>query len=270
MRSPHTPPSAAREAFALPLLLLSTALLAGVRIDDDWRYAFVGPTLFSLVLAVMLAGLLMRSGLVAPALLMSPERGALANLNGFAVLSALLFASAQVFTLLTPEGGLLAILFDAFFVAMLWTTAAARPEAPRLVRSLFVVFGWSLVLRFVVLNGLAAPDGSLARRLFAATLEGLTLGALGLTYHAPATGYVAFLALGLFFVALLLLPSAPWSWTLVGAPPLEPPPRQIASRAADGARSLETAEGDRDDEPSPNGSETDIAAARGRGRDPSR
>jgi hypothetical protein len=120
--------------------------------------------------------------------------------------------------MLTPEGGLLELLFNGFFLAMLWMTGAARPSGPRLVRSLFVLFGWALVVRFVMLNGLAAPDGSLARRMFAAALEGLTLGALGLTYHAPATGYLAFLMLALFFVALLLLPSRAWEWSLVGAP----------------------------------------------------
>ena len=206
---------ATREAFALPLLLLTVALLGSVRVGSDGHLAFRGPTLMSLVLAVMLLGLFVRSGLFAPWLLVGPTRGALANLNGLSVLLALLVGSAQVFTMLTPEGGLLEVLFNAFFVALLWTTATARPEGARLLRSLLVVFGWALVLRFVVLNGLAAPDGSLARRLFAAALEGLTLGALGLTYHAPATGYIAFVMLALFFVSLLLLPATAWQWALV-------------------------------------------------------
>jgi hypothetical protein len=224
-----------REAFALPLLLLTAALLGSLRMGVDGSLAFVGPTLLSLVLAVMLAGLLMRSGIVAPGLLVGPGRTALANLNGLAVIITLLFAAAQLFTMLTPEAGLLNLLFNAFFVAMLWTTAAARPDGARLLRSLLVVFGWALVLRFVLLNGLAAPDGSVARRLFAAALEGLTLGALGLTHHGPATGYAAFLMLALFFVALLLMPSSRWTWTLVDATsPLPLPPRDTAARIPPG------------------------------------
>jgi hypothetical protein len=222
--------SSAREAFGLPLLLLTVALLGSLRVSQNGALTFVAPTLLSLVLAVMLAGLLARSAIVSPARLVGPGRTPLANLNGVAVILALLFASAQVFTMLTPEGGLLNLLFNAFFVAMLWTTAAARPDGPRLLRSLLVVFGWALVLRFVLLNGLAAPDGSVARRLFATALEGLTLGALGLTYHAPATGYAAFLMLALFFVALLLLPSSRWTWTLVDATsPLPLPPPHAAA-----------------------------------------
>jgi hypothetical protein len=217
MRADHFLPPA-REAIVLPLLLLTVGLIGSVRIDAAGRLSFFGPSLFALVLAVMLAGLMLRSGLLAPDGLISPARGALANLNGLIVGVTLLFASGQVFTMLTPEGGLLELLFNGFFLAMLWVTGTARPSGPRLVRSLVVLFGWALVVRFVMLNGLAAPDGSLARRMFAAALEGLTLGALGLTYHAPATGYLAFLMLALFFVALLLLPSRAREWSLVGAP----------------------------------------------------
>ena len=36
-------------------------------------------------------------------------------------------------------------------------------------------------------------------------LEGLTPGGLGLDYFSPVTGYVAFAALGLFFVAVWLM-----------------------------------------------------------------
>ena len=141
-------------------------------------------------------GLLLRAGVLVPERLVSSRRSALANANGATVLLALLFAAAQVFTMLTPEAGLMAILFNAFYLVLLWTTAAARPLARHLLRSLAVVFGSALVLRFVVLNGLAAPGGSFAHRLFTTALEGLTLGGLGLEYHAPATGYAAFVALG--------------------------------------------------------------------------
>ena len=120
--------------------------------------------------------------------------------------------------MLTPEAGLMAILFNAFYLVLLWTTAAARPLARHLLRSLAVVFGSALVLRFVVLNGLAAPGGSFAHRLFTTALEGLTPGGLGLEYHAPATGYAAFVALGVFFVGLLLLPHGGGAWDLIQAP----------------------------------------------------
>ena len=205
---------AGREAITLPLLFLCVSLLSAIRVDEGGAVRFVGPTLLALVLAVMLGGLLLRAGVLAPERLVSPRRAALANANGVTVLLALLFASAQIFTMLTPETGLMAILFSAFYLVLLWTTAAAQPRARHLLRSLAVVFGSALVLRFVLLNGMAAPGGSFAHRLFTAALEGLTLGALGLEYHAPVTGYAAFVALGLFFVGLLLLPHDGGAWEL--------------------------------------------------------
>ena len=210
---PH--PHAGREAFTLPLLFLSVSLLAAVRVGEGAALRFVGPTLLSLVLAVMLVGLLLRAGVLVPERLVSSRRSALANANGTTVLLALLFAAAQVFTMLTPEAGLMEVLFSAFYLVLLWATAAARPLARHLLRSLAVVFGSALVLRFVVLNGLAAPGGSLAHRLFTTAVDGLTLGGLGLEYHAPATGYAAFVALGLFFVGLLLLPHDLGAWDLL-------------------------------------------------------
>ena len=209
---------AGREAFTLPLLFLLVSVLSAVRVSEASAVRFVGPTLLSLVLAVMLVGLLLRAGVLVPERLVSSKRSALANANGATVLLALLFAAAQVFTMLTPEAGLMAILFNAFYLVLLWTTAAARPLARHLLRSLAVVFGSALVLRFVVLNGLAAPGGSFAHRLFTTALEGLTPGGLGLEYHAPATGYAAFVALGVFFVGLLLLPHGGGAWDLIQAP----------------------------------------------------
>jgi hypothetical protein len=224
--------AAFREAITLPLLFVAVSHLAAVRVGGDGGIRFVGPTLLSLVLGVMLAGLLLRSGVLAPHLLVASDRPALANTNGITVLLALLFASAQVFTVVTPETGLMAVLFSAFYLALLWTAAAARPAARHLLRSLMVVFGSALVLRFVVLNGLAAPGGSLAHRLFTGALEGVTLGGLGLEYHGEATGYAAFAALALFFVGLMLLPHEPGAWEAVGGDSWRPSLPAPAPRTA--------------------------------------
>jgi hypothetical protein len=216
--SSPTTASVVLEAVIVPALLLTAALLGSLRLGDGGALRFVGPTVFSLVLATGLALVLLRARVLVPERLVAPGRTAIANANGAVVLAATVFAAAQIFTLLMPESGLMAILFGVFYVALLATIGAARPDAPRLVQSLLVVFGTALVLRFVVLNGLAAPaGGGLARRLFAAALEGLTLGALGLEHHAPATGYAAFLALVAFFAGLLLVPGGSSPWALLGA-----------------------------------------------------
>lgn len=205
-----------REAVTLPGLLLTSALLASVRVADGGALRFVGPTLLSLVLATALAVLLVRAGVIAPVRLVGPGRQALANANGGVVLIALVFAAAQIFTALMPEAGLMAMLFALFHVALLSTLAAARPTGARLVQALAILFGAALVLRFVVLNAVSAPDRSLAGRLFATAVEGLTLGALGLEHHAAATGYAVFAALAFFFAALLLLPNDEPAWALLG------------------------------------------------------
>ncbi|MCU0257379.1 MAG: hypothetical protein MUF60_11640, partial [Vicinamibacterales bacterium] len=149
--------------------------------------------------------------------LVSSRRTALANANGVVALLALLFAAGQVFTLLMPEAGLLALLLGTFYVAMLAQAALARPDGPRLLRSLMVLFAAGLLLRFAILNGLADPGDSLARRAFASLVDGLTPGGLGLEHFAPATGYTAFMALLLFVGAIALMPGAHGAWSLLGA-----------------------------------------------------
>jgi hypothetical protein len=209
--------SAVREAVLLPLLFLGAAAAAAVRVAPDGRLALVGPSLVGLVLGSALCLLALRAGLVRPERLIAPRRSGLANANGLVALAAWLFASGQVFTLLMPEAGLMAVLFGAFYLALLSQAAAAGTDGPRLLRGLLVLFGAGLLLRFTLLNGLAAPDGSLARRVFASALDGLTPGGLGLEHHAAATGYAAFLALLLYVAGLVSLPGDHSPWEALGA-----------------------------------------------------
>ena len=64
-------------------------------------------------------------------------------------------------------------------------------------------------LVLIVVSGLAAPGGSLARRLFSSAVEGLSLGALGAEAYAPAMGYVAFAVTALYLITLWWLPGEP-------------------------------------------------------------
>jgi hypothetical protein len=197
--------TAAREAFTLPLLLLTVALLGGLRIGD--RVDLVPPSLFSLVLAMLLAGALVRSGALAPDRLMRADRGALANLNGLVVLATLLAASAQALALVTPDGGLPRIGTSVFLLVLLLNTHAASPDRRRLLRSLLVIFGATFLLKFVVLSALSDPVQSRLARALQILLEGVTLGVLTQPHYASATGYVALLTLVLYLVALALLPN---------------------------------------------------------------
>lgn len=195
-----------REAFTLPLLLLTVAAMGGVRVATGGHLGFVPPSLVSLVLGVLLAAALVKAGALAPDRLASSRRSALENASGTTVLVALFVASAQVFTLLTPARGLLAFVFTTFFLLLLWNTLAVGPDRRQLLRSLGVILGGSFLLKFVVLAAMYDPAGGLLRRVMVTLLEGVSLGALGFDPDGAATGYLAFATLALFLFALVLLP----------------------------------------------------------------
>ena len=198
---------AGREAITLPLLLITVAALAGVRVSMTGTVRLTPPSLMSLVLAVLLLGVLTRSGALAPGRLLNDRRTALENAGGALVLLALLVAAAQVFTMMTPAAGLLAFVFTTFFVLLLWNTLAVRPDRGQVLRSLAVTLGGAFVLKFVVLAAVYDPNAGVLRRVMLALLDGVTLGSAGFTPDGAATGCIAFVTIGLFFAALVLLPA---------------------------------------------------------------
>jgi len=195
-----------REAVTLPILLLTIAGVGGVRVDAAGTLALVAPTLMALVLGVLLIATLVRSGALAPDRLVNERRSALENTSGAIVLVALLLATAQLFMLLTPATGLLGFVFTIFFVLLLWNTLAVSPDRRQLLRSLAVVFGGAFVLKFIVLASAYDSGGGLLHRAIVTMLEGVSLGALGFVPDGVATGYIAFVLLGVFFFSLILLP----------------------------------------------------------------
>jgi hypothetical protein len=221
----------AREALILPLLLLGVAAGGGFRsgiADGAWR--FLPPTPMTLVLGLLLVGVLVRTGVLVPWALLGPQRSGLANANGAVLLVTLLLASAQVFTALSPESGLLQVLASIFFLLLLLNTLAAQPTRARAMQSLGVVLLSGFVLKYVVLDALYAPEGSLARKLVTTLIEGVSLGSLGYTSHGAATGYVAFVAVLAYLFALVLLPGTEVTVTTASLMPasdarLAPPDR---------------------------------------------
>jgi hypothetical protein len=198
--------SAAREAVALPLIFLTVTLLAGLQIGP--AVALAPPSLFSLVLGTMLLAALVRSGTLAPVHLLHGSRSMLANANGMVVLVTLFAAASQVLAMLTPRSGLPLFFVDVFLFVQLLNTLVAPPDRVRLVRSLAVILGSALVLKFVVLAALSGPSGSRTARVLAALFDAATFGAITQEAQAPAAGYVAFFAAGLFLVGVNALPPA--------------------------------------------------------------
>ena len=198
--------TASREAIHLPVLFLTVTLLGGLRPGS--AVVLAPPSLFSLVLAVLLVGVLVQSQAFVPLRVMNASRPALANLNGGVLVAALLVASAQMFSLLTPDAGLPRVLFSIYFFVLMINTMAASPDRVRVLRSLAVTFGAAFVLKFIVLDALSDPAGGRLTRVLQVLFEGVTLGALTQDAQHPAAGYIAFAAIVIFLAALALLPSA--------------------------------------------------------------
>ena len=196
--------TAAREAVVLPLLFLTTMLIAGT--DIGTRVTLSPPSLFSLVRATLLVGTLVRCGALAPARLLHHDRPMLANANGFVVFATVLAAAAQVMSMLTPQAGLPMLFVSVFLLVLLLNTWVAMPDAVRLLRSLAVTLGSALVFKFVILDGLASPATSRTARVLAALFDVATLGTVSQPPHPPMAGYMAFLAVLLFLAGVSLLP----------------------------------------------------------------
>lgn len=195
-----------REAIVLPGMFLTVALLGGLRIGPS--VLLVPPPLVSLVLAVMLIGAIVRAGAFAPTAILRAERAPLENLSGMIVLLTLFSASTQVFTLITPEQGLLHAAFSICLFVQLTTTMAGVRGRRNMLRSLAVLLGCAFVVRFIVLESLYATNGGFAKRLLTAMLEGASLGTIQYQPVGTATGYVAFATLVLYIAGLFLLPAA--------------------------------------------------------------
>lgn len=214
--------SPAREAFGLPLLFLTVLLLGGVHVERAVTVA--PPSLFSLVLAMLVCATLVRSGTVAPARLLAGTRSSLANLNGLVVLLTTFAASAQALSLVMPESGLPAAIAGLLLLAMLVQMLATSPDRTALLRGLMVTFGAGFTLKFVLLASVSSPaDGRVARAL-QVLLDNVTLGALAQPPIAPVEGYLAFATLALYLVGLALLPRSRWALpadAMIVAPAIE-------------------------------------------------
>lgn len=196
--------TALREAIVLPVLFLTIALVAGARIDA--RVALLPPSLFSLVLATMLIAALVRSGALAPDRLLHASRSIMANANGAAVLLALFAATAQVLAMLTPRTGLPLLFVDIFLFVLLLNTLVAMPDRARLLRSLAVTLGSTLLLKFVVLAAVSGPAEGRLSRVLVALFDAATFGSIAQEAEPASAGYLAFFMVAMYLIGVALLP----------------------------------------------------------------
>jgi hypothetical protein len=202
----------------LPTILLTVAMLGGLRIDAHTKqFLFIPPPLVTLVLAVLLLALFVRAGAIELHRWLSIDQPMLINVSHLLTLLALFFASAQAFNSVLPESGLLHWMFSFFFLWTLWTNQFSAFDSRRLLKSLIVLFSTAFVLKHLLVSGLYAPEGGWLRRLAAALLQGI---AIDVPSFAPATGYISFFALALYIGGLLSMSPAALPVPLpVNAPP---------------------------------------------------
>jgi hypothetical protein len=193
-----------REAVVLPLLLLTVTLIGGLR--PGHTVELLPPSLFALVLATLLTAALVRSGALAPDRLLHASRSIVANANGAAVLFALFVASAQVLTMLTPTRGLPLLFMDIFLFVLLLNTLAAVPDRTRLLRSLAITFGSALAIKFIVLAALSGPAEGRVARVLIALFDAATFGGIAQDPEPASGGYLAFVPVALYLIAVALLP----------------------------------------------------------------
>ncbi|HWN08846.1 MAG TPA: hypothetical protein VNO50_06135 [Pyrinomonadaceae bacterium] len=190
----------------LPVMLLTVALLGGLRVNSDGgAFMFIPPPLVTLMLAALLLLLFVRGGLIKPRAWVDYHQSPLTNANGISTLIALFFASAQAFNSVLPERGLLHWLFSFFFLWTLWNNQFSAFDARRLVRSLVVLFGTAFVLKHLLVASLYEPEGGWLKRIAGSLAQGITLGTLDAPTFSPATGYISFFTLALYISALLLI-----------------------------------------------------------------
>jgi hypothetical protein len=194
-----------REAVVLPVTFLTVVLCGGVHLTSP--VAIEPPTLFSLVLASLVLGVLVQTGTLDPVRLMHSGRSPLANVNGLVVLVTAFLATAQVLSMMTPASGLPALALSLFFLIAILQLLAAGVDRIRFLRVWAVTLLSSFTIKFIVLTALTGPaDRPLARAL-QVLVEGLTLGAFSQPPEPASSGYLAFATLGLYLFGLALLPA---------------------------------------------------------------
>ncbi|HEX8173752.1 MAG TPA: hypothetical protein VF543_01405 [Pyrinomonadaceae bacterium] len=196
----------------LPLLLMTVALLGGLRVSsDDHAFIFIAPPLITLILSVLLMLLFVRGHMVELRAWVGSDYPLLVNVSHTLTLLSLFFASAQAFNSVLPETGLLFWLFSLFFLWTLWNNQFSNFDARHTLRSLTVLFGTAFALKHMLLASLNAPEGSWLRRLTGVVVEGVSLGTIAPQRFAPATGYISFFTLALYVTGLMLLSPQPES-----------------------------------------------------------
>lgn len=194
----------------LPLILLTVALLGGLRLDGvDGAFVFLRPPLLCLIFAAILLILFFRANLLHLHGWLSEDFRPTKNVANAAVLLSLFAASAQLFNSLLPERGLPFWVVGFCFFWTLWNNLFAEFDTRRLLRSLGALFGLAFVVKYLLLANLTAPQsGGWLRSVIENPAQEAATWLLDLPRFAPGTGYIQFFAVALYLIGLYLLPGS--------------------------------------------------------------
>src|ERR1044072_7634984 len=197
---------------ALPAIFLIVTLLGGMRLSlESGAFIFLPPTLFNLVLAVLLFAVIFRGKLIVAGEWFSAEFSLLKNFADGLILLTIFSGSVQVLNCLLPEKGLAFCLTAFFLLWTLWTNLFAELEAKKMLRSLAALLGFAFVFKYVFLASLvsvtngAGGEESWTRKLAESLFEKVSLGLLEIPNFSAATGYVAFFTVILYGAGLIFL-----------------------------------------------------------------
>jgi preprotein translocase subunit Sec61beta len=186
--------------------LLTVALTAGIRVQIQTNaIEFIYPALAACVVGGLAMILLIRSGLVP---FFEPEEsneGFLDRASRLVLGVAVYAATVQVFNMVTPERGLLNLVFSLFFLLILLNDLFFVFNPKRLAGALATILGASFLFKYVLLADLFAPTSSWGKYFFQELVRAGSLGVLSQEPFAPLTGYLAFFSLVLYVVALYLI-----------------------------------------------------------------
>lgn len=199
---------AAATYILLPAIFLSVTLLGGLRFAAaDGAFIFLKPALVCLVFASVSLILFFRSGVIVIEGWFRHEFTALKNAANLTVLLTLFTATGQLFNSLLPEQGLPFWVVGFCFLWTLWNNLFVECDSRRLLKSLFALFGFAFVIKYLVLANLTAPQsGGWLQRIFENPGKEAFTWLLDLPQYAAGTGYVQFLTVGLYMTGLFLMP----------------------------------------------------------------
>ena len=195
----------------LPLIFLTSALLAGLRFSlIESTLIFLKPSLICLVFAAMEMGLFAKANLIDLRCWFSEESPLLGNFANGMVLASVFIASTQIFNSLIPEQGVPYWIVTFCFFWTLWNNLFADFDTRRLVRSIGALFALAFVIKYLILLNLSGPaNQTWIDSILQSPSKAAAAWMLDIPQFSAATGYVQFLAVGLYLLGLLLLPSSP-------------------------------------------------------------